>query len=170
MAGSRRARRRTRGAPPRPDARRDGGADHAPSVEAPRPGSARITSRGEDRPLPPWGRVPLTEVAILVGAIVGAVGLLTVTPRVMAVGVLLAGAAAGELAIREHFAGYRSHSSLLAGLTAVLTLTLLVLLLQRMVPGLTIVVPLVVAAGVFAGTFVLLRRAFRARAGVAVRV
>ena len=64
--------------------------------------------------------MPLTELSILVGMIVLAVAFLGGGPRVLLVafGLVLVVLATGELALREHLAGYRSHSALLAGLAA----------------------------------------------------
>jgi hypothetical protein len=59
-------------------------------------------------------------------------------------GIVLVSLSAGELALREHFAGYRSHTSLLAGIVAIL---------------------LAVGVAVFAGAFAGLRALFRRRAG-----
>ncbi|MSW52230.1 MAG: hypothetical protein F2817_15255 [Actinobacteria bacterium] len=68
-----------------------------------------------------------------------------------------------ELALREHLAGYRSHTSLLATvLTAVITLGLAALLNVADV-GLPIWPLLIVAAASFVGLFLRLRRAFKRR-------
>jgi lysylphosphatidylglycerol synthetase-like protein (DUF2156 family) len=66
-----------------------------------------------------------------------------------------------ELAIREHFAGYRSHTTLLAGGVALVAGTLLVLTVGK------ILLPVLaaVALGVFVACFVLFRRVFRKRSG-----
>ncbi|HEY3187914.1 MAG TPA: hypothetical protein VGJ70_10590, partial [Solirubrobacteraceae bacterium] len=75
-------------------------------------------------------------------------------------GIALVGIASLELAIREHFAGYRSHSSLLALAGAVVTMGLL---------GIALGVPRVVAVAaggvVFVAAFLVLRAAFRRRTG-----
>jgi hypothetical protein len=67
--------------------------------------------------------------------------------------------AAGELSVREHFAGYRSHSSLLAGICGLLAA----------VPVWLLPVPqeVVLLAGVvtFALSFIALRNAFKKRSG-----
>jgi hypothetical protein len=65
-----------------------------------------------------------------------------------------------ELALREHFAGYRSHSTLLAGAAAIAVDAPLYLLTD--VPQ--VVLP-ALGAGVFALVFVLARNAFRRRSG-----
>jgi Kef-type K+ transport system membrane component KefB len=75
-------------------------------------------------------------------------------------GLALASLAGLELSIREHFAGYRSHSTLLAGVVAMATLLICAYLAK-----LTVGASLLVAAALGAGAFVLLARAFRARSG-----
>jgi hypothetical protein len=82
----------------------------------------------------------------------------------LACGVGLVSIASLELSLREHFAGYRSHSSLLAGVAAVLVDVPLFFLTD-----LPQEVLLVLGVAVFAGSFAWLRRAFRRRAGVAFR-
>lgn len=81
---------------------------------------------------------------------------------IVAAGVLgsLVGA---ELALREHFAGYRSHTTVLAVATAVVAMMALVYATGY---G-TLAGPLVLAVGVavFVPAFVLLWRAFRRRSG-----
>lgn len=70
---------------------------------------------GDDRPPAPWGSVPLAELVILAGIVSLAIGVFGNHPTAIGLGVALAGLGGMEIAIREHFAGYRSHSSLLAG-------------------------------------------------------
>jgi len=65
-----------------------------------------------------------------------------------------------ELALREHFAGYRSHSTLLAGASAIVVDAPLFLW-----TGLPQVALLAIGVGVFVLVLTRLRRAFRARSG-----
>ena len=74
-------------------------------------------------------------------------------------GLGLASLAGLDTALREHFSGYRSHSTLLAGLPAVATAAAL------FVAGTGPIVALAGTAVVLALAFALLRRAFRARTG-----
>ncbi len=69
-------------------------------------------------------------------------------------------AATGELALREHLAGYRSHSALVAGLAAIVVAAPLAALVQ---PPKAVV--LGVAAIVFLVALQLLRELFRRRSG-----
>jgi hypothetical protein len=77
----------------------------------------------------------------------------------MAVGFALVALSAVELTVREHFAGFRSHSSLLALVATALTAVILIAL---DVPR---AIQVAVAAGVLAGAFLALRRTFRRRSG-----
>src|SRR5947208_11714039 len=67
--------------------------------------------------------------------------------------------AGGELAMREHFSGYRSHTTLIAGLTGFLAGALLVAL------GVPKGVVLLAAVAVGVAAFPFLRRAFKRRSG-----
>ena len=68
-----------------------------------------------------------------------------------------------ELSIREHFAGYRSHTLLLSGVAGAAVLAALFYLAPEDVP---VVVRIVVAGIVFAGTARILSLLFQRRAGV----
>jgi len=95
------------------------------AAPAPPTTTAARRSRRDEAPLAPWGRFPLIELCALSAIVLGVWGFVAHN------GVLLTGAAflgsiAGlEVAIREHLGGYRSHSLVLAGLCAVVTLTVL---------------------------------------------
>ena len=84
----------------------------------------------------------------------------------MIAGLVLGSLAGLELSIREHFAGYRSHTLLLAGAAGVAVL----LLLAFAVPALWL--PFALAAGVaaFAASAWALTRAFRRRSGLSFKV
>jgi hypothetical protein len=88
------------------------------------PRTATYKARREDAPQPPWAPFPLTELCILLSIVLLAIAILFADGDRRGVllggGFLLVTLAAGELSVREHFAGYRSHTSLLAGICAVL--------------------------------------------------
>jgi hypothetical protein len=84
----------------------------------------------------------------------------------IAVGLALGALAGLELSIREHFAGYRSHTTVLAGAVGVGVLVALALL----VPSLWFPIALAVAAAAFGITAWALARAFRRRSGLAFKV
>jgi hypothetical protein len=83
---------------------------------------ARLT---DERPKPPWHPVPLVELSVFVGLVLIVVGFLTGVGSdggrlALLCGLVLASLGGLDTALREHFAGFRSHSSLLGGLPAVL--------------------------------------------------
>ena len=115
---------------------------------------------GDDRPPAPWGSFPLAELTILAGIVLLAVGLFGGGPTALAVGVALACLGGMEVAIREHLAGYRSHSTLLAGFVFVAVVALLFY-----AAGLILAVSLAAGAVGFLAAFLLLRHAFRRASG-----
>lgn len=129
------------------------------------PGSDLRSRRSRsERPPAPWGSFPLVELCVLLGIILLIAGFITGDTRgaTMVLAGLVLGSLGGlELAIREHFGGYRSHSTLLAGTVAILSGTLV-----AVISG-TILLPVLVgvAVGVFAVCFFLFRRVFRRRSG-----
>ena len=91
------------------------------------PGQSRLDrfiERADERPKPPWHPVPLVELAVLVGIALIVIGLINSdTSRgrmAMLFGLALASLAGLDTAARKHFAGFRSHSSLLGGMPAVI--------------------------------------------------
>ena len=75
----------------------------------------------EDRPPAPWGSFPLVEIVVLLGIVLMVVGFFVQGARgatMIVAGLALASLAGLELVIREHFAGFRSHTTLLAGAVA----------------------------------------------------
>lgn len=83
------------------------------------------------------------------------------------IAMLAAGLALGvlggtEVSIREHFAGYRSHTTLLAAIVTAITVTLLFLVVPSDWPR---AVPFAVGVVVFAASFYPLRVAFKRRSG-----
>jgi hypothetical protein len=116
-----------------------------------------------DAPKAPWSPFPLTELVVLLAMALIVGGVLTDGGRrgaLLACGFALVSLAGLELALREHFAGYRSHSTLLAGASAIVVDAPLFLWTD---------LPQIALLGVGVGVFVLLltrlRRAFRARSG-----
>ena len=103
---------------------------------------------------------------MLAGIVMLAIGLFGGHPKAIGVGVVLAGLGGLEVAAREHFAGYRSHTTLLAGTVFVLVTGGLFYL-----GGLILAICLAVGAVAFAASFIALRRAFqRASGGLSFRV
>ena len=120
----------------------------------------------DERPEAPWGRAPLAELAVLAGIVCLAIGVLGTHYTLIGVGVALAGIGGMEVAIREHFAGYRSHTTLLAGFVFVVVVALLGYLAHMI-----LAYALAIGAVCFAIVFYLARRAFqRASGGLSFRV
>jgi len=123
-------------------------------------------SAPDERPPAPWGNAPLAELVILVGIVSLAIGVIGGNPTLIGVGVALAGLGGLEVAIREHFAGWRSHTTLLAGAAFVLVTGLVFY-----VAGQILAVALGCGALAFVVTFFLARRAFqRASGGLSYRI
>ncbi len=122
--------------------------------------------KADERPPAPWGSFPLAELVILAGIVLLGVGVFSKSPLALALGVVLAALGGLEVAAREHFAGYRSHTTLLAG-------TLFVLVTGGLFYLANLILAICIAAGavVFLVAFVLFRRAFqRASGGLSYRV
>jgi lysylphosphatidylglycerol synthetase-like protein (DUF2156 family) len=122
--------------------------------------------RREELPPAPWGSFPLAELTVLAGIVMLAIGIFGGGPTAIGVGVVLAGLGGLEVAIREHFAGYRSHTTLLAGTVFVLIVGVLFYL-----AGLILAICLAAGAIAFVAAFLALRRSFqRASGGLSFRV
>ncbi len=124
----------------------------------------------DERPPAPWGNFPLVEITVLIGIVLVVVGLIMGAENgALAIGVGIGLAALGglELAIREHFAGFRSHSSLLAGVPALATVALL---FYSGPDSLEPIARIAIAAVVFAAAFFGFQAMFKRKAGVAVKL
>jgi hypothetical protein len=103
---------------------------------------------------------------VLAGIVVLAIGAIGGHPTAIGVGVVLAGLGGLEVAVREHFAGFRSHTTLLAGTVFVLVVGGLFYL-----GGQLLAVCLGAGALAFLAAFITLRRAFqRASGGLSFKV
>jgi hypothetical protein len=133
----------------------------ASSAARPRPRPGRPSS-GE-RPTAPWGRFPLSELVILLGIVLILWGAARGSggEEMLAAGLVIASLGGGELALREHMAGYRSHSSLLAGVAAFVAVTVVALGLGPV----ELWVLVILGVAVFAGTFYGMRELFKRRSG-----
>jgi hypothetical protein len=88
------------------------------------------------------------------------IGVVGKSPTAIGVGVVLAGLGGLEVSLREHLAGYRSHTTLLSGTVfVVLTGGLFYL------AGLVLAICLAAGAAGFLASFLLLRRAFQKASG-----
>jgi hypothetical protein len=117
----------------------------------------------DEAPKAPWSPFPLVELVVLVALVLIVLGFVTDGPRrgaLLGCGFALVTLAGLELAIREHFAGYRSHSTLLAAAAAIAVDAPLYLL-----TGIPQLMLLVAGVAIFGLVHVLLRGAFRRRSG-----
>src|SRR3954471_24696217 len=77
---------------------------------------------GNELPSAPWGDFPLSEIVVFVGILLLIAGFFVAPPQgfvMIAVGLVLGSLAGLELSIREHLAGYRSHTLVLAAAVGV---------------------------------------------------
>jgi len=135
-----------------------------PTAVVPRPQPPRPARLSDERPKAPWHPFPLVELCVLVGIVLIVVGAITGLDSdrgllALLCGLVLASLGGLDTALREHFNGFRSHSSLLAGLPAVLVAGALFFARAPWIA--------VIAAGmaVFAFAFWAFRGAFRRRSG-----
>jgi hypothetical protein len=149
-------------APPEPEGR-----PAASPTRRPAGFGDRMLATADARPKPPWHPFPLVELCVLAGIVLIVWGFFSFRDRegpiLLAMGLVLASLGGLDTALRDHFGGLRSHTTLLAGLPGVLVAGALFF---ARVPW-----PLVVAAAglVFAASFWFFRAQFRKRAGVTFR-
>jgi predicted anti-sigma-YlaC factor YlaD len=127
------------------------------------PGSRRgARPSSEDRPKPPWHPVPLVELCVLVGLVLlvlGAINHDSDRGRLLLVFGMALGSLGGlDTALREHFAGFKSHTTVLSALPGVAAAAAIFF---AGVPWIAVVAG---AAAVFAAAFWALRRGFMRRA------
>src|SRR3954447_22110499 len=134
--------------------------DAARRERAATPAPRRATS---ERPRAPWGSFPLSELVILLGIVLILWGAARGSggEEMLAAGLVIASLGGGELALREHLAGYRSHTSLLAGVAAFVAVTIVALGFGP------VRLPILLALGalVFGATFYAMRELFKRRSG-----
>jgi hypothetical protein len=119
-------------------------------------------ARMADAPKAPWSPFPLTELVIFLALVMLAIGFFSSGDRrgvFIGIGLVLASLGGGELALREHFAGFRSHTVLIATLCGFAAGALTLVLGAP--KGAVLAVAIVMAAIAFP----LLRRAFMRRSG-----
>ncbi len=116
-----------------------------------------------ERPPAPWGSFPLSELVIFVGLVLILWGAARGSggEEMLVAGLVIASLGGGELALREHMGGYRSHSSLLAGVAAFSSVSIVALGLGPV----KVWVLVVIGVGVFGATFYAMRELFKRRSG-----
>lgn len=146
--------------PEPPIASPDGSRSASQSTRRPRPGS------GPEPPPAPWGNFPLVELSVLLGIVMLIAGFFFVTgsraPILIATGLVLGSIGGLELSIREHFAGFHSHTMILAGIPA---LAVLGALFYAGPDGLPPLLRAAIGLAVFAASAALLIRIFSRRSG-----
>ncbi len=117
----------------------------------------RVPGGQGERPASPFGGLPVSELAILMGLISLVFGFIDGGGPPVVVGIVVCTLGVVEITAREHFSGYRSHTALLAAIPAVAVEAGVVALFgtprQRLIL-------LAVALPVFAVLFWVLRRRF----------
>ena len=121
-----------------------------------RSGERMLGTVGE-RPPGPFGGLPVSELLILIGGVGAVVGYVADGTTAMLVGLAIVAIGVVEVTAREHFSGFRSHTTLLAGIPAV---GAGVVVIEVVGSHTTRQVLLFVVALVFGGLFWLFRRAF----------
>jgi len=166
VSSKRRRKRRPRKPPPKaPETQRSEVAAKPDPVSARRRRAANL----DQRPPAPWGDVPLVELVVLLGIILLVAGFVIGGSQgvvMIAAGVVLCSIAGLELAIREHFGGYRSHTFLLSGAVAVAILAGVAFL----APSVWLPIALAIALAAFAATAAMLMRVFQRRSGRAFKL
>ena len=131
-------------------------ASKRPAPAPARPVRGPLGTYGE-RPESPFGGLPISEIAIFVGAIGLVVGLIRGGGAALIAGVAVCTLGVLEVTLREHFSGYRSHTILLAAIPAVFAEVAFVALVGEPNPRLLL---LAVIVPIFSVLFWLLRRRF----------
>ena len=121
----------------------------------------RTRSRAADRPPAPWGSFPLVELLVLIALVLLVWGVVARRGVIVVTGLAIGSIGGLELSIREHFTGFRSHTTLLAGAVALIVIVVMSLVAS----GTARLVALPVAGAVFVVAFWLLRKAFARRSG-----
>ena len=119
-------------------------------------GSRQLGREGE-RPPGLFGSVPVSELAMLIGFVALVIGFINGGGSVVIVGLIVCGLGVIEVTGREHFTGYRSHTTLLAAAPAVILESIVVAVFGEPTPRALL---LVFVVPVFAVLFFVLRRQF----------
>ena len=152
--------------------------ERPPTTRAERDAQRRAAAREgrepggrEGLPPAPWAPFPLTELVVFLALVLGVWGIFTFdTERgrwMLFAGMVLGSLGGLEISIREHFAGRKSHTTLLAGALSVCTMVgvaaFFALALGASVLGYTVAV--VVGVLAFVAGLRVFRDVFRRRSG-----
>ncbi len=122
-----------------------------------KPGTLGTLGTVGERPPGVFGGFPASEIAILAGLVGVAVGLFNGGGPALYVGIVAVALGVLELTAREHLSGFRSHTTLLAAVPAVLVEVVLVLVFGQPRRHALILIPVI---PLFPVSFWLLRRQF----------
>jgi hypothetical protein len=131
-------------------------------LEEPAPRRSARERRREGAPPAPWGGFPLVEICTLIALVLLVWGFIRggrAGAIIIACGATVGSLAGLEVSLREHLAGFRSHSALLAGVVTVAFAAILYFARTSRY------VVLVAAVVVFATAFWALRELFKRRSG-----
>ena len=119
---------------------------------------------GRERPPAPWGSFPLTELTVLLG-ILFLIGAFLVRGErgktMLAAGLVLGSLGGLELSIREHFGGFKSHTTMLSAACGILTIVVVTLVVHPI----KLWIVALAALAVFATAFWSFHEAFKKRSG-----
>jgi hypothetical protein len=117
---SRKARGRGGRAPtPASSRRREERAARQAEVQRQSATAERMLGRVGERPASPLG-MPVSEIAIFLGLVALVIGLIEGGQAATIVGAIVCALGVTEVTAREHFSGFRSHTTLLAAIPAVI--------------------------------------------------
>jgi hypothetical protein len=111
-----------------------------------------------ERPESPFGGLPISEFFIFAGLIAVVVGLITGGTVALVGGAIICGLGVVEVTAREHFSGFRSHTTLLAAIPAVIVEAILAETVGTLRGHSALLLPVI---PVFGLCFWLLRRSFQ---------
>lgn len=160
--GGTKRKRRGRASAPRAvrSPRRDQQAERRAVTDRDRRAGQRVLGTVGERPPSPFGGLPVSEFAIFAGAVAFVIGLVQggANPALI-VGLCVVVLGVVEVTAREHFSGFRSHTTLLAGIPAVgVGIAIITVVGSHTTRQLLLIVVVLV----FAGLFYAFRRSFMA--------
>ncbi len=160
--GGAKRKRRGRASAPRAarSPRREQQSERRTSAERDRRAGQRMLGSVGERPPSPFGGLPVSEFAIFAGGVAFVVGLIEggANPALI-VGLIVVALGVVEVTAREHFSGFRSHTTLLAAIPAVgIGIAIIAVVGSRTTRQLLLLVVVLV----FAALFYAFRRSFMA--------
>lgn len=163
QSSSRRRARKARGGAPRAvsSTRRAERAERAArdrQAHSERARAGRSLGTVGERPAGLFGGVPVSEFAIFAGLVALVIGTLDHGGAALEVGIIVMALGATEVAAREHLSGFRSHTTLLAFMPAVVVEAAYALVVGVPRQRILLLVPVI---PIFALCYWLLRRHFR---------